>query len=42
LKTAFLKNYDLKTQKNAYSNCRQYDIFLKTQYFKRLTCNFKG
>jgi hypothetical protein len=42
LETAFLKNCNLKTQKNAYSNRRQYDTFLKTQYFKRLTCDFKG
>jgi hypothetical protein len=42
LKTAFLKNYDLKTQKSAYSNRRQCDAFLKTRYFKRLTCDFKG
>jgi hypothetical protein len=41
LKTAFLKNCDLKTQKGAYSNRRQCDAFLKTQYFKRLICDFK-
>jgi hypothetical protein len=40
LKTAFLKNYDLKTQKSAYSNRRQCSAFLKTQYFKRLNCDF--
>jgi hypothetical protein len=40
LKTAFLKNCDLKTQKNDYSNRMQYGAFLKTQYFKRLTCDF--
>jgi hypothetical protein len=42
LKIMFLKNFDLKTQKNAYSNRRQCDAFLKMQYFKRLTCDFKG
>jgi hypothetical protein len=42
LEIAFLKNYDLKTQESAYSNRRQCDAFLKTQYFKRLTCDFKG
>jgi hypothetical protein len=42
LKIAFLKNCDLKTQKNAYSNRRQLGTFLKTQYFKMLTCDFKG
>jgi hypothetical protein len=41
LKTAFLKISDLKTQKSAYSNRRQWGAFLKTQYFKRLTCDFK-
>jgi hypothetical protein len=40
LETAFLKNCDLKTQKNAYSNRRQLCAFLKTQYFKRLICDF--
>jgi hypothetical protein len=40
LKIAFLKNCDLKTQKSAYSNRRQLGAFLKTQYFKRLTCDF--
>jgi hypothetical protein len=38
----FLKNYDLKTQTRAYSNRKQCDAFLKTQNFKRLTCDFKG
>jgi hypothetical protein len=42
LKTEYLKNWDLKTQKNAYSNRRQFGTFLKTQYFKRLICDFKG
>jgi hypothetical protein len=42
LKIAFLKNCDLKTQEIAYSNRKQCDVFLKTQYFKMLTCNFKG
>jgi hypothetical protein len=42
LETAFLKNCDLKMQKSVYSNRRQYDAFLKTQYFKMLTCDFKG
>jgi hypothetical protein len=42
LEIAFLKNYDLKMQKSAYSNRRQCDAFLKTHYFKRLTCDFKG
>jgi len=42
LETAFLKNCDLKTQNFIYSNRRQCDIFLKTQYFKKLTCDFKG
>jgi hypothetical protein len=41
LKTAFLKNYDLKTQKSAYSNRRQCSAFLKTQYFKSLAYDFK-
>jgi len=36
------ENCDLKMQKNAYSNRRQCGAFLKTQYFKRLTCDFKG
>jgi hypothetical protein len=39
--TAFLKNCDLKTQKNTYSNRRQLGAFFKMQYFKRLTYNFK-
>jgi len=30
----FLKNYDLKTQKTAFSNCMQGGVFLKTQNFK--------
>jgi hypothetical protein len=42
LKTVFLKNSDLKTQKSAYLNRMQHGVFLKTQYFKRLTCDFKG
>jgi hypothetical protein len=42
LKTAFLKNCDLKTRESAYSNRRQCDDFLKAQYFKRLTYDFKG
>jgi hypothetical protein len=42
LETAFLKNCDSKTQKNAYSNRKQCGAFFKTQYFKRLTYNFKG
>jgi hypothetical protein len=43
VETAFLKNYDLKTKKkSAYSNHKQLSTFLKTQYFKRLTCNFKS
>jgi hypothetical protein len=42
LETVFLKNCDLKTQKNTYLNCRQLSDFLKTQYFKRLTYDFKG
>jgi len=37
LETAFLK-----TQKSAYSNRKQYGAFLKTQYFKRLSWDFKG
>jgi hypothetical protein len=37
LETAFLKNWNLKTQKSAYSNRKQCGAFLKTQYFKRLT-----
>jgi hypothetical protein len=41
LETAFLKNCDLKTQKSVYSNRRQWGAFLKTQYFKMLTCDFK-
>jgi hypothetical protein len=41
LKSAFLKNCDLKKQKNAYSNRRQLGVFLKTQYFKRLTYDIK-
>jgi hypothetical protein len=41
LKTVFLKNCDLKTQKSAYSNRRQCGTFLKMQYFKRLTYDFK-
>jgi hypothetical protein len=41
LETAFLKNCDLKMQKSAYSNHRQLGAFLKTQYFKRQTCDFK-
>jgi hypothetical protein len=40
LKTAFLKNCDLKKQKSAYSNRRQCGVFLKTQYFKGLICDF--
>jgi hypothetical protein len=40
LKTTFLKNCELKTQKSVYSNRRQCDAFLKTQYFKRLNCDF--
>jgi hypothetical protein len=42
LKTAFLKNCNLKTQKNAYSNRMQCGIFLKTRDFKRLICDFKS
>jgi len=42
LETAFLKNCDLKKQKSTYSNRREYGAFLKTQYFKRLTCDFKS
>jgi hypothetical protein len=42
LETAYLKNCDLKKQKNAYSNLRQCGTFLKTWYFKKLTCDFKG
>jgi hypothetical protein len=42
LETVFLKNCDLKTQKSVYSNRKQCGTFLKTQYFKRLTCDFKG
>jgi hypothetical protein len=41
LGTKFLKNYDLKKQKNAYSNRRQCGAFLKMQYFKRLTYDLK-
>jgi hypothetical protein len=41
LETAFLKNYDLKTNKSAYSNHKLWGAFLKTQYFKMLTCDFK-
>jgi hypothetical protein len=37
---AFKKNCDLKMQKNAFSNSRQGGAFLKTQNFKRLTCDF--
>jgi len=36
----FFKNCDLKMQKNAYSQSRQCDAFLKTPFFKRLTCDF--
>jgi hypothetical protein len=41
LETVFLKNCDLKTQKSAYSNPRQWGAFLKMQYFKKLNCDFK-
>jgi len=40
LKTAFLKNWDLKTQKNIYSNRRQWSVFLITRYFKKQTYDF--
>jgi hypothetical protein len=42
LEIASLKNCNLKTSKSAYSNHRQWGVFLKTQYFKRLIYDFKG
>jgi hypothetical protein len=33
LKTTFLKNYDLKTQKSAYLNRRQYSAFFENAVF---------
>jgi hypothetical protein len=42
LRIAFLKNCNLKTLKAAFSNHRQWNAFLKTHNFKKLTCDFKG